>query len=112
VLDKPPNVSDMYRIFEKYYEKKIKPEEIPYMRKYQQELKYKKNNCVESMTDKSSSETELMELDKKNNMLTVFIFFLFVIILIQYSKSPTEQVRFVVIPEGQMTSIASQVVKD
>ena len=112
VLNKPDNVSDMYQIFEKYYEKKMKPKEMPYMCRYPQVLNYQKNNGIEPMTDMASLETEVMELDKKNNMLTVFIFFLVVIILIQYTKSPTEQVRFVVIPESQMNSITAQVVKE
>jgi hypothetical protein len=54
-------------------------------------------------------QNELMELEKKNNVLVAFVFFLVIIVLIQYAKTNNDNkpMQFMILPSGNISQLGS-----
>jgi hypothetical protein len=65
------------------------------------QLKEKKTESSQSdVSDIEYLQDELYKMEQKNNMFVIFIFFLVIVVLVQYAKGSNDHMRILVVPTG------------
>jgi hypothetical protein len=65
------------------------------------QLKEKKTESFQGeMSDIEYLQDELYKMEQKNNMFVIFIFFLVIVVLVQYAKGSNDPMRILVVPTG------------
>jgi hypothetical protein len=65
------------------------------------QLNEKKTESFQSeISDMEYLQDELYKMEQKNNMFVIFIFFLVIVVLVQYAKGSNDPMRILVVPTG------------
>jgi hypothetical protein len=65
------------------------------------QLKEKKTESFQGeISDMEYLQDELYKMEQKNNMFVIFIFFLVIVVLVQYAKGSNDPMRILVVPTG------------